>query len=1226
MFKDNSGKVYGHGCQRRPESLLSRQCLSISAILISIVLLMLLAFPIASGAYYSGQLYTFSSTPENEAEWDYLWTAFPAPLSSFVGGINNKATVQWIAPYVTEPTDYTIAVTVSDKVLPSCLYFDNVAITVDPLAGLTICKDSVPNDPQDFGFTVESEDLQFSEAFSLDDDGDTELQSCELFDNILPGTYIISESAFPDWDLSKIDVIGGSSIEYSATGLPGSWDSEFSAGDRYVKLAIGSGEGVRITYTNVKQSKIQVDKVTAPTGDIQVFTFTGDLGEIQLADPDPVFESPLLSQGDYIIGENDQADWTLANILVEGAKSFNFSADGIANWHGTFAAGDRFVNVTTDPGQIAKVTFFNDKMIHLLISKVALPAGEAGDTQFWFSSDDFGPFFLLDGGTKDSGPLSEGTYVIGEDPIEGWDLTDILVEDTSGIDEAVTFEFSADGQTDWHPEFVPDSDRYVRVTIKSGAIPQVTFANTQEQEEEEGELVITKVSDVSSVHQGQEIHYTITVCNEGTAPIFDVVARDVFARELPPSAITAISPAPSADGKWHIGQLDPGECAKIFITVTVPLQETRFDMEQGVSGTGFVNVQNDYDTTFEPYVIKNCAYATAEGFDQVSSCVSVTVLEEQGTEVIKRQAGSGTYDSEEVVQYRTLNKSIEHSTELSASYAPTTFWLPNKRSINYSTRWIDKTKSRNKATGAAVTEEYTYADSIDRESSHKLDENGSLIDTSVEFTGVGYIGTRKTAPPGAPPKHGELPYFDGSEDYVGSFETEEHIDDYGTSVKINRSTTGYGYVAVDRKVKDSQRSYEYGTGSYESEEVLETPTNYMAKDLRAVHGATNFTYSPNFRADQNIKWNEGMESVSRAKKQGVSASYIGERYSDLSYIDKETEALGLNEMRTEAQFQGTADYRALAYAANGSMTVDDDERYMGDYEISRHVWLTGTAKYDAPHLTVSKEGELRQNWYHGVNSTLVEYQITVTNDGNQGLAPVLVQDLFPPGTQFINSTIRPSIQTNRLANWTLSQLAVGESLTIGLTLNVTDDASVNLVNRVHAAGAYGDQWVCASNYSAIESSWLTCCPPMVTLDKEVWADPADPGLVHYRLKIDNQADSAVSATIIDLLPSSMRLAESSIDPSSYRLGQITWVLPEIAAKKTVYIEYTAGATRSGSYSNTAYLEAVYIVGTGSSQDLDTADIAVNSSSTTLRSYRYGAWEPPQWMPRPSQEGLNLYPG
>ena len=62
---------------------------------------------------------------------------------------------------------------------------------------------------------------------------------------------------------------------------------------------------------------------------------------------------------------------------------------------------------------------------------------------------------------------------------------------------------------------------------------------------------------------------------------------------------------------WDLGTFCQGEF-KVKIVVRVPVTDIRYDMEQGVSGEGFVNVHNDYSTHVEPKTITNCAYAKAD--------------------------------------------------------------------------------------------------------------------------------------------------------------------------------------------------------------------------------------------------------------------------------------------------------------------------------------------------------------------------------------------------------------------------------------------------------------------------------------------------------------------------------------------------------------------------------------------------------------------------------------
>ena len=79
--------------------------------------------------------------------------------------------------------------------------------------------------------------------------------------------------------------------------------------------------------------------------------------------------------------------------------------------------------------------------------------------------------------------------------------------------------------------------------------------------------------------------------------------------------MVSVSPDPSSSSAttlyWDIGTLCNGEF-KAQIVVRVPITDINYDMAQGVSGEGFVNVHNDYDTHQGPESITNCAYAKAD--------------------------------------------------------------------------------------------------------------------------------------------------------------------------------------------------------------------------------------------------------------------------------------------------------------------------------------------------------------------------------------------------------------------------------------------------------------------------------------------------------------------------------------------------------------------------------------------------------------------------------------
>jgi len=339
------------------------------------------------------------------------------------------------------------------------------------------------------------------------------------------------------------------------------------------------------------------------------------------------------------------------------------------------------------------------------------------------------------------------------------------------------------------------------------------------------------------------------------------------------------------------------------------------------------------------------------------------------------------------------------------------------------------------------------------------------MDIDSEFEGMGHIGFLKVSP--SPHSIQSTPTFESREDYVGSFKVGERIDEYGCpgeylsinehiyDVDSDKAVSGSGFASEDKRIKDSQRTYEYGTGTYKSEELIRTRTNYIAKDLSLVYAPVNQSLTDDFVLNQSTAWKEGIYSKNRG------LSYIGEEYTGISRLDKETVARGLNEIETEANFSGMTRYRSVV----GDL-AEVDEQYEGDYSLGMAILVEGIPKYDRPHMNVSK----RATVYQLPEGTFAKYAITVENDGNRALGPIYIRDVFPPESEFMGSSVRPTELTDGSAKWTLTHLSIGDSSTITLCLNVSDNHCPDLISFAEATGGYnnGDEWIMTSCTSSVE--------------------------------------------------------------------------------------------------------------------------------------------------------------
>jgi len=728
----------------------------------------------------------------------------------------------------------------------------------------------------------------------------------------------------------------------------------------------------------------------------------------------------------------------------------------------------------------------------------------------------------------------------------------------------------------------------------------------------------------------------------------NVILKDVLTGK---AQILSISPDTGANGTWMIGTLEPGQTFEASMMIQIPVTDIFYNSSSGVDGQGFANVYNDFRTGLPNYDIRNCAYASASGVGTVSSCATVNVLEETGTDLQKREHGSGSYSAEELNRMRTDNKSLKYQGSLKASYRSSSFKLPDRK-LDFDSRVSEDIRTKNHVTGATSRESYRYATDLDRNSTINLDKNGSTTSTEVDFIGAGHFGYLKKD---GQPKAMKADAFDSQENLVGAFHVSETFDEYGSGVVSNRSITGVGSVSSDKRIGDRQRSYEHGTGTYRSDELIETYSAYIAKDVKATAAPTSYDYSKSFKSEPNLLWEEGIwtRSSKYATKGGyiafnicpsnrtqTYASYIGEAVRDAVQLEKETTVYGLSRLESNMSFTGTAEFRTILedgsgrsagtlLAANHSAVYRKGDRieiadvYSGQYQISRKIELKGASRYNRPHIYVRKDGRLLNGWVNRENSTIAEYNITIQNDGSSALGPIYVKDQFPKGAKFLNASLRPSQTGEGYANWTLTYLPSGGVAQINLHLLMPGE-DFGSVNRVYAAGGYGSSFVTSANYFAIEGSWLPCCSGQIELEKTAALDAHDPTLIYYRLMFINNGNRSVVATVSDILPEGVQMVNATSDPVRYDTNYVEWVLPSVQPGEIASIEYLARAYRDGSYTNRAHVEAVYLDGSGSDSTDASASVVVEGSGRTASTTRYTEWQPPDWGFSTSEEGLSQY--
>jgi hypothetical protein len=117
---------------------------------------------------------------------------------------------------------------------------DNQMKATGTFGTLIIVKDAIPDDEQDFDFTLEHDTITV--PFQLDDDGNptNTLPNSITFESIPTGLYKASELNIPaGWVLTDISCVDGDSTY------------EYHLGDGYVNITLAEGDTVTCTFTDV---------------------------------------------------------------------------------------------------------------------------------------------------------------------------------------------------------------------------------------------------------------------------------------------------------------------------------------------------------------------------------------------------------------------------------------------------------------------------------------------------------------------------------------------------------------------------------------------------------------------------------------------------------------------------------------------------------------------------------------------------------------------------------------------------------------------------------------------------------------------------------------------------------------------------------------------------------------------------------------------------------------
>jgi len=445
---------------------------------------------------------------------------------------------------------------------------------------ITIIKDAVPDDAQDFTFELGSVLLATPTLFTLDDDADATLLNTETFNGLAPGTYSVTETNIPaGWSLGSIDCTGQGSANATTNA-------------ESVDIILAAGDDITCTFTNNKigNGTISITKVAqfGEAGD--TFDFTGDIGAFTLADGETE-TATTLADGSYTIAEAVPDGWMQTDITCEVTDE---GATAGVDSGSVYSAPEIAIRLVDDETVACTVT--NQKQPTVTIIKDATPDD---GTTFNFNINDSttaATGSINGSGTVGTFVVQAGNVTVIEPPIADWTLQSTVCQDESGADIATTPGAAANST-----DFVVASGDDITCTFTN--VRNVTSSITIVKESVAGNGV-----DATFDFGGTLGDFVLTTTggstmSSGTASLtFDVVAGSYTVTENPNNlydliGLSCVDPTDNSTTSGSTATIDVADGEAITCTFTNQKKGRLIVSKETVGGDDSFDFSGDFATT-----------------------------------------------------------------------------------------------------------------------------------------------------------------------------------------------------------------------------------------------------------------------------------------------------------------------------------------------------------------------------------------------------------------------------------------------------------------------------------------------------------------------------------------------------------------------------------------------------------------------------------------------------
>ena len=321
-----------------------------------------------------------------------------------------------------------------------------------PGGSITIIKDAVPSDAQDFAFTgTGPSGYTFGGGFSLDDDSDPTLPNSITVSSLAAGTYTVTEGSATGWSLTNLVCADPTT------------NSTVNIGTRVATIVLAAGESVTCTFTNTQQTgSLTISKVfsagqsgfagnftiaydcstgtakdgtvTLAAGASQTITGipTGDTCTVTETTPTPptgwTFGAPVITptNGVVTIGNNTTVTVTVTNSITQNQTFGSLTISKVFNAGNSGFTGSFTINYdctgTTNDGTVTLAADTNQTVSNIptgascTVTEPNLPTAPSGWT--------FGSPVITD----NSGTTTDGVVTIGNNTTVNATVTNSITQ------------------------------------------------------------------------------------------------------------------------------------------------------------------------------------------------------------------------------------------------------------------------------------------------------------------------------------------------------------------------------------------------------------------------------------------------------------------------------------------------------------------------------------------------------------------------------------------------------------------------------------------------------------------------------------------------------------------------------------------------------------------------------------------------------------------------------